>query len=278
MKLRHPIPRGWSYEQALHHYQVEKRIADRLRNSSSRDERKAIYRTMYDELFREVPWHPRLVRRLDERATKGFIERKWTLVREYVDDSTVFAEFGPGDCRFAFHVATVARQVYGIDISDQSGPSADHPDNFRLIVYDGFTLDLGDDSIDVVFSDQLLEHLHPDDMLHHLGLARRVLKTGGVYVMRTPHACTGPHDVSQLFSATPQGFHLKEWTFTELFAALREAGFRSAIGSLMIRGKLYRVPEWLLTVVERPLRPAPPRLRDAIPWRLMSPICIVATK
>lgn len=276
MKLRHRIPKGWTLEQVLHHYRVEKRIADHLR-SSSREERKAIYLTMYDELFREVPWHPRLARRADEQLTRSAIERKWKLIRPYVGDSTVFAEFGPGDCRFAFHVATIARRVYGIDISDQRGDAAYVPDNFRLIIYDGYEVDLPDGSVDVIFSDQLLEHLHPEDTLHHLRLVRRMLVAGGVYVVRTPHAYTGPHDISRFFSAEPEGFHLREWTFTDLFAALREAGFHSVVGHLTIRGRLLRVPAWFLGLVERPQRPLPPRLREVLSWKLLSPISIVAT-
>jgi SAM-dependent methyltransferase len=277
MRLRQRIPKGWTLGQVLQHYRVEKQIADRLRRSS-RDERKAIYLTMYDELFREIPWHPRLARRADERLTRIVVERKWNLVSPYVGDSTVFAEFGPGDCRFALDVAAVSRRVYGIDISDQRGDSVGAPPNFRLIIYDGYEVDLPDGSIDVVFSDQLLEHLHPDDTPHHLALVRRLLRTGGVYVVRTPHAYTGPHDISKFFSAEPEGFHLREWTFTDLFAALREAGFRSVAGLLTIRGRPLKMPGWFFGLVERPQRPLPPRLRRVLSWKLLSSISVVATK
>jgi hypothetical protein len=46
-----------------------------------------------------------------------------------------------------------------------------------------------------------------------------------VYVLRTPHRHGGPHDVSRYFSDEPLGFHLREWTFTELARIAGRAGF-----------------------------------------------------
>jgi hypothetical protein len=54
----------------------------------------------------------------------------------------VFAEFAPGDCRFSFELCQHVAHVYGIDISDQIGDVEGIPDNFSLIIYDGFNLDL----------------------------------------------------------------------------------------------------------------------------------------
>lgn len=62
MKLKHPPPPGRTEEQLRNHYLVEKSIAERLKRAN-REERKRIYREMYDELFRKVPDHPRLTRR-----------------------------------------------------------------------------------------------------------------------------------------------------------------------------------------------------------------------
>ena len=98
------------------------------------------------------------------------------------------------------------------------------PRNFELIVYDGYELPIPDNTIDVVFSDQLIEHFHPDDTLFHFRLVRRILKPGGVYVFRTPHGFSGPHDISQYFCHSAKGFHLKEWTYVELSRLLHQVG------------------------------------------------------
>lgn len=79
---------------------------------------------------------------------------------------------------------------------------------------------------DAVISDQVVEHLHPDDLVEHLRGALRILKPGGRYVFRTPHVHDGPSDVSRFFgSDTPQGMHLREYTYRELARKMKLAGF-----------------------------------------------------
>ena len=50
MKLKRPLPLNRSFSQVRNHYLVEKAIAKRLKQAS-REERKLIYATMYDDLF-----------------------------------------------------------------------------------------------------------------------------------------------------------------------------------------------------------------------------------
>lgn len=95
MNSRKPIPPGRTLEQVRNQYLVEKEIADRLK-SSNREERKIIYRTMYDELFARVPDHSRLKRRRSDQATRSINIDKFSLVERYLDDSIVFAGFAPG--------------------------------------------------------------------------------------------------------------------------------------------------------------------------------------
>src|SRR5215204_1753951 len=161
MKQLKPLPPNRTFEQVLNHYLVEKAIAERLTNAS-REERKHIYATMYDELCRQVPDHPRLTRRTDERLTRIANQEKMALVREFLKPASIFVEFAPGDCRFSLEVARYVKTVYAIDISDQRGHSQATPDNFSLIIYDGYQLDqIPGNSVDLVFSDQFLEHLYP---------------------------------------------------------------------------------------------------------------------
>lgn len=220
-----PLPPGRTLEQVANHYRVEKAIADKLKRAS-REERKTIYATMYDELFEQVPDHPRLTKRKSDALTTQANQAKLAIVRRHLAPSMTLLEFACGDCRFAFEASRHAGHVYGVDISDQRNPDDGLPDNFELIVYDGYDLSvIADDSVDLVFSDQLIEHFHPEDTRLHFELALKKLKPGGRYVFRTPHWLSGPHDVSRFFSDVPQGFHLKEWTVREIRAMLLEAGY-----------------------------------------------------
>jgi hypothetical protein len=65
------------------------------------------------------------------------------------------------------------RQVHAVDIANQIVTAVQPPANFSLTVYDGYDLDLPDASIDLAFSDQLIEHLHPDDTVHHFRLVQQ---------------------------------------------------------------------------------------------------------
>lgn len=247
--LLQPAPPGRTYESLLNHFNRERAIADRLR-AADRPGRKQLYQTMYDELFRAVPDHPRLSRRDDTALTKRVNRTKSRLLRPFMRPDAVFLEFGAGDCRFSFEMAEQFREVHAVDIADQIGATITPPSNFTLTVYDGYNLALPDSSIDVAFSDQLIEHLHPEDTAQHFELLYRLLKPGGVYVLRTPHRLTGPHDVSRYFSERAQGFHLKEWTYGELSALLQGLGFSSAKSYWFGKGLMLPAPLFVIRPIE----------------------------
>lgn len=278
MELKLPLPPGRTYEQIKNHYEVEKAIAARLM-SASREERKKIYAGMYDELFEKVPDHSRLTRREDEEKTRRVNRSKFMLIRDSVDKSAVFAEFAPGDCRFIMEVAPRVKKAVGIDISDQRNIKDAVPANFTLIVYDGYDLgQIPDGSIDVLFSDQLVEHFHPEDTALHFQTAHRILKKGGKYIFRTPHAFSGPHDISMYFSDTPQGFHLKEWTYSEIRPILHQAGFGKISARMMRKRILFRLPFGYFTLCEGILGRFPHRKVTGLAEKLIHEIIIIAVK
>ncbi len=87
-------------------------------------------------------------------------------------------------------------------------------------------------TFDFAYSIDVFEHIHPDDVAAHLEQVYNALRPGGRYFIITVNAHLGPHDVSRevrgiesFGEEQPEGFHLKEWTFTELYRALRRAGF-----------------------------------------------------
>ena len=274
-KLKKRLPGNRTLEQITNHYEVEKAIANRLRQAT-REERKSIYRTMYDELFVKVPDHPRLTRRENPNQTKRANKQKFRLVRKFINKETAFVEFAPGDCRFAKFMCPCVKSVYGIDISDQKGAIGDMPDNFCLKIYDGFDLSLPDNTADVVFSDQLLEHLHPEDTEAHFRLVQRILKPGGVYVFRTPHRYTGPRDISKYFSDEAEGFHLKEWTYAEMEQALNKNGFSSWSGYWFPRVILLKMPKSYFRFIEYIFNGLPARIRRYVSMIFVPNVTIVA--
>ena len=55
-------------DQLREHYEIEKQLAQQLHNST-RQERKILYASLYDELFRRLPHHPQLTRKSSPEET-----------------------------------------------------------------------------------------------------------------------------------------------------------------------------------------------------------------
>ncbi len=239
LKLKRKLPKNRTFEQIKRHYEVEKSIAGKLKRAK-REERKAIFSVMYDELFAKVTDHPRLSKRENEQKVRASNRQKLPLVKKHLSDFTVFLEFGSGGCHFASEVCKHVKQVYAVDISDQRGELFNAESNFELIVYDGYNLDMEDSSVDVVFSDQLIEHLFDGDVEDHFKLVKRILRDKGLYIFRSPHAFFGPQDISKYFSDEPEGFHLKEWTYSEIEKILKKLNFTSWQGLWRVNRKMIK--------------------------------------
>lgn len=277
MKLLLPPPPDRTTDQLRNHFEVERAIASRLREAD-REGRARIYPTMYDELFEKVPDHPRLARRDDRRRSEAASATRLGLLTRFLNGSMVVAEFGSGDCRFAHELCRRVKFVYGVDISDQRGEHDAAPENFKLILFDGYNLALEGASVDLALSDQLVEHLHPDDATLHFKMVRDVLKEDGAYVFRTPHLFTGPHDVSKYFCDQPEGFHLKEWTYTELVPVLRGLGYRRYEAFFPFRSRAIRVPVWCVKLTESLLKRLPRPIRQWAARYLLREIFLAARK
>lgn len=275
-RLRKRLPQGRSLEQVWNHFRVEARLAAGLK-AANRAGRRRIYESMYDELFRLVPDHPRLAKRASEAQTRRSIRNKLGLLGPLLAPHMVVAEIAPGDCRFLVELARRTRFAYGIDLSDQRDAHWRGPDNLQLIVYDGYdTGAIADHSLDLAFSDQLIEHLHPEDTLDHFRFVRRLLKPGGKYVFRTPHPYSGPHDVSAYFCDQAAGFHLKEWTYGEMAQLLAATGFRRWQGLWMKSRHRLALPHAYFRAWERALRPLPKRLERPLAKWLIPSVDVIA--
>jgi SAM-dependent methyltransferase len=260
---------GRTAEQLTNHYIVEKELADQVRRST-RKERQLLLPKVYDELFSRVPDHPRLHRRESPDASRQSVNMRLKILTGLISKDTLVLEIAPGDWRLACSVAKDVAHVYAADISDQRANQAEMPSNFELVLFDGFHLDLPPAFADVAFSYQFLEHLHPDDLGPHMDLVARALKPGGVYVLDTPHAFSGPHDISRYFSNAAEGFHMHEWTYKEIAILGRKHGFdRMSVYRFGVRWDT-SLALIVTCFAERILRLMPEKLRWRISQRLFS--------
>ena len=235
-----------------HNYEIECELADRLRAASA-VERRSMYATIYDEFFRRA----RSVGHTIDDPRE--IARQVRIATRFLPKGGRYLEVGAGTCRVASQVALSAREAYAVEVSAEVVPS---DAGVQVLLSDGVTIPVAPDSVDLVYSNQLMEHLHPDDATEQVLNIQRALAPGGKYVCITPNRLTGPHDVSGHFGDIPRGFHLREYTVGELRRLFLEAGFRDvrvavALGGeilVIVPGRLYAVAEAILARLPRNLR------------------------
>ena len=252
-----------SHERLMAHYAIERKLADRLRAAPDAAARRALFAPMYDELFREVPDHPRLLSKAassDERERD--IDYDLAQLSDYLKPGCTFLEIGAGDCALSTRAAAIAKQVYAVEICDQRRSQL--PDNVELVISDGQSVPVPEGVADLAFSDQLMEHLHPDDAMTQLRNIHRALKPGGVYFCITPNSLYGPSDISAYFDDVARGFHLREYTLREVRAIFAEACFPKTHVYVGARGWFVRCPGFLLEALESALGWLPARLRRRI--------------
>lgn len=230
-----------SPEQIREHYEVERELATRLRQASV-EERKSLYGVLYDELYRRVPHHPQPTRKRSPKQAETEVRDQARFLKGIVRESDVYLEIGPGDCALAFEMARTVRRCIGVDVSAEIAAHDNAPPNFELLLSDGTSIPVPAGTVDVAFSNQLMEHLHPEDARAQLLNISRSLRRGGRYVCLTPNRLTGPHDISREFDDIATGLHLHEYTNLELIALFLDCGFRRVAMYSSIRKRVFRIP------------------------------------
>jgi SAM-dependent methyltransferase len=270
-------------EQVLRHYQIEKELASRLRDAAA-EERVSLYGRVYDELYRRVPDHPMLQAKEEQsRVRELTVRRKLRLLRHYLTPATSFMEIGAGDCLMSIRVAPHVAKVIAVEVSAVVSTLDVLPANLEVkIISTPSEIPSAHDSIQLAFSDQLAEHLHPDDFIDQCRNVLKALAPGGRYVIVTPNRLNGPHDVSRGFDHTAAGMHLKEYSFTELRALLLNIGFRRVVPKVGFKGVYLSFPSWLVMGIEALLERLPAALSQSLANTLVLQVVLairlVATK
>lgn len=279
--LRLPIARGETRTEAQlrEHYLIERELADLLR-CAGREQRRRLYAVVYDELYRRVPHHP--MNRPSQHGRAAGVARDVAFLRRFLRSSSVFMEIGAGDCALSSALAPGVRRAVAIDVSEEIMRLAPPAANVERVLSDGTSIPVPAGSVDVAFSDQLMEHLHPDDATEQLRNIHRSLAPGGVYVCITPNRLYGPRDISGYFDDIATGFHLHEWTAGEIAALLRSAGFSRVRFYAGARGWFVPAPVWLVLGAERMLAALRPRTRRRLavlaPVRALLGLRVAAVK
>jgi SAM-dependent methyltransferase len=243
------------------HYAIERELAARLRGAT-KEQRRRLYTEVYDELMRRVPDHPMLsgddeVSHPSDRWNLAFLER-------FLRPGCTYLEVGAGDCKFAATIAQRVKKAYAVEVCEQLTHHVARRPNFEVVISDGTSIPVPDASVDVAFSNQLMEHLHPDDAQDQLRNIYRSLAPGGRYVCVTPNRAYGPVDISQYFDEVATGFHLKEYSIAEISQLFRSAGFSRLTFYVGARQLYIPAPKAPLVALESLLGALPYQVRKAI--------------
>lgn len=239
-----------SLKQIKEHYEIEKELATKLRNAS-RQERRILYGSLYDELFTRVRHHPRITQKLTPKHSALRVSSQIEVLYPFLRRDSTFLEVGAGDCSLSFEVAKYVTKVYAVDVSKEITKRSTHPHNFELVLSDGISINVPENSIDLAYSNQLMEHLHPDDAFEQLQNIFNALNQGGIYICFTPNRLSGPHDISRYFDNESKGFHLREYTNQELGHLFQRVGFSNTMIYIRVKKKSVFLPLSTATSCER---------------------------
>jgi cyclopropane fatty-acyl-phospholipid synthase-like methyltransferase len=279
--VRKPKSENRSIYQLKEHYDIEKELALRLLKAT-KEERQKLYTSLYDELFERVKHHPMLTGKADPASQAKRNARQLKLLKKFINKDSRFLEIGPGDGSFSLEVAKHVKTVAAIDVSNKITSKITPPENLELLISDGSSIPLPDNSINVAFSNNLFEHLHPDDAMDHLLHINRVLVKGGTYICMTLNRLNGPHDISKYFDKVAKGFHLKEYTNFELEKMFKTAGFSKTTILVGARGIAFSMPVFPVKMVEKMLISLPSalccKISSFLPIKILLGIKFVAVK
>lgn len=206
--------------------QIESQLAQRLADASP-SERVKLYGPVYDRIYdMHLSRDPQT---LDFGAGPELVR----FLEKLTQPDDALLEVGCGGGLLAIEMARRGRRVLGIDVSARILEHARRrglgTPGLTFAISEGTEIPARDRSFDFVYSVEVLEHLHAEDVATHLREVFRVLIPGGRYWLLTPNRLDTITS-AQRFGVdvgASHDIHLKEWTYAELADQLRRAGFAS---------------------------------------------------
>lgn len=254
-KPRLKVPLHWelSDEQLYEIYSVEKECAALLRRETQKSTRRNLYRDVYSDYFTRLPFHPQFKIKSSPQLIKDRVDFQKTMISTFLDPNGVFMEIGAGDCSLSLSLSQDTRLIYAMEVSREIIHGITLPENVNAVIFDGFTFPIETNSVDLAYSNQLMEHLHPEDAIDQLKEILRILNKNGCYICITPNSINGPHDISRFYNNDLVGFHLKEYTRFELVKLFKKIGFKRAFAFIVVKGRRITLPTFLVYLIEKTL-------------------------
>ena len=226
----------------LQHWTLEKRLRNDLLTSTP-ENRWEVFEKAYDELYSEIAWLTALT-----NSDSGIEEDydAFHLWEQIIGTPPCkIYEVGSGRGELISYLAKQGFECKGTEITRQRGKKwTGQLVNISWGTSDGIHLDRFEPRqiYDVIITNQVIEHMHPDDVFDHLKATCAILKPGGRYILSTPHYADGPTDVTRVFGYDElMAMHLKEYTYAELRHMLLQAGYHRVYSVLRLPRRLRHI-------------------------------------
>ena len=214
-------------------WELEKYYHHQILNSPSGSQRAEIINMAYSDISQIL----HKVKSLSNSSpTFGLQERDSKLVVSLLGDSSSkkFFEVGFGLGKLLTLVSRHGHYVSGVEpassLVDFANSSISRSYNLGLIAGDLLSLNnqLLSHKFDLIYWNDVIEHVHPEDVPICISKLYSLLKPGGSLITITPNWHVRPSDITRLFCpprTSAQGLHLKEYTLCELCSLLQSSGF-----------------------------------------------------
>ena len=205
-------------------YRLEEKYHKLLLNEADPEKRVGLYDEFYATL---IPLYDReSVQGLDHYGKDKYVK---LFAPELEGRSIIDYGCGNGQMLLAIDRLLSTRSLTGIDVVFPKELKAHERINF---VEGNLMTKVFDKPFEVAFSDNVLEHLVPDDAQMHLNNIYQNLTDNGKLIIIMPNRLFGPWDITRIkdFSQSGKteamGGHVNESTHYEMIECLRKAGFK----------------------------------------------------
>lgn len=260
------IPKNWNLteKQLWNIFEVEQNQAKILKNELNKEIRKKLYGTVYETYFEKLPHHPQFKIKNDPIAKNARLEFQLNQIKPFLSEKTDFTEIGAGDCSLTIETSKFCKSTCALEVSDEIVRNISFPKNSRCLIFDGFNFPFENNSIDLAYSNQLMEHLHPEDAIDQVREIYRILRKGGKYICITPNGINGPHDISRFYGDDLVGFHLKEYLPSELKKLFIGVGFKRVRAYMMVKKRPIYISIKIIRLIEIVLHLFPTKQRKKL--------------
>jgi SAM-dependent methyltransferase len=150
--------------------------------------------------------------------------------RELYNKSILDIGCGKGEFLKVISESIPTKKLVGIDTSVSALPK----DNLTIEFINSDIINFNfNETFDVIFSDNVFEHIAPIDVSSHLRSIYQSLKNKGKLIIIMPNRLFGPSDVTRIIDYTYSnkipalGTHLNESTYSDMLAILKESNFKN---------------------------------------------------